>query len=347
MRCSQYFRVILAGWIWVWLACATSVHAASKSADCRACHEQLGLPHAGDTAHTSFDCQDCHRHALSPAFHASKNSASAKPLTAVDTLAIHLNETQVLAVHRQCRSCHETEFKQWTASPHAITFGQSFLNSTHNKVEQPINDCLRCHAMFFEGEVGDLVTPLNQKGPWRMKSSSLAKHPSIPCLSCHQIHAEEPAPAPLPRYAALRPAPEKTSTTTGLYDHREKRFFNLSLLPQPKVSDGSALLKMSTDPRIRNCYQCHSPAATHRAGSSDDRTPRGVHAGLSCLDCHGAHNLSARNSCAQCHPKNSHCNQDVAQMDTTFKNASSPHDIHTVACADCHQGGIPKSVGKP
>jgi hypothetical protein len=38
----------------------------------------------------------------------------------------------------------------------------------------------------------------------------------------------------------------------------------------------------------------------------------------------------------------SHCGIDVEKMDTTFVSASSPHNIHWVKCADCHQHGIPK-----
>jgi hypothetical protein len=28
-------------------------------------------------------------------------------------------------------------------------------------------------------------------------------------------------------------------------------------------------------------------------------------------------------------------------MDTTFKSATSRHNIHFVKCADCHTGGVP------
>ena len=55
---------------------------------------------------------------------------------------------------------------------------------------------------------------------------------------------------------------------------------------------------MSQDPRQALCYQCHAPrqpeagtvAAVNgwgrQVGSGDDRTPMGVHEGLSCLSCH-------------------------------------------------------------
>ena len=33
---------------------------------------------------------------------------------------------------------------------------------------------------------------------------------------------------------------------------------------------------------------------------------------------------------------------DVEKMDTTFKSPDSPHDVHRVACLDCHPKGVPK-----
>jgi hypothetical protein len=29
-------------------------------------------------------------------------------------------------------------------------------------------------------------------------------------------------------------------------------------------------------------------------------------------------------------------------MDTTFRQTDSTHDVHTVACADCHPKGVPR-----
>ena len=53
-------------------------------------------------------------------------------------------------------------------------------------------------------------------------------------------------------------------------------------------------------------------------GSGDDRTPVGVHEGLSCLACHLKHGQQTRASCANCHPRLSNCGLDVEKMDTTF-----------------------------
>ncbi len=39
---------------------------------------------------------------------------------------------------------------------------------------------------------------------------------------------------------------------------------------------------------------------------------------------------------------NQDCKLDVEKMDTTFKDKTSKHNIHSVKCVDCHEKGIPK-----
>jgi hypothetical protein len=101
-------------------------------------------------------------------------------------------------------------------------------------------------------------------------------------------------------------------------------------------------VKISPDTRQALCYQCHAPLAGALVGSGDDRTPVGVHEGLSCLACHLKHGQQTRASCATCHPRLSNCGLDVEKMDTTFASTASGHNIHFVKCADCHPKGIPR-----
>ncbi len=96
-------------------------------------------------------------------------------------------------------------------------------------------------------------------------------------------------------------------------------------------------MKVSDDPIMRNCVQCHAPNAIHQAGTSDDRTPRGVHEGLSCVACHELHSNDARKSCQECHPAISNCKLDVTKMNTSYADSKSPNNIHFVACTDCHK----------
>jgi hypothetical protein len=104
---------------------------------------------------------------------------------------------------------------------------------------------------------------------------------------------------------------------------------------------------MSQDQRQSVCYQCHAALSSRQAGSADDRTPIGVHEGLSCLACHQKHGEATRQSCAGCHPRLSNCGRDVEQMDTTFKDPKSSHDVHRVKCEDCHPKGIPVRKRSP
>jgi hypothetical protein len=104
---------------------------------------------------------------------------------------------------------------------------------------------------------------------------------------------------------------------------------------------GSRRVRTSPDRRQALCYQCHAPLADRQVGGGDDRTPIGVHEGLSCLACHQKHGQNTRASCADCHPRLSNCGIDVEKMDTTFLSPSSKHNVHFVKCVDCHTKGVP------
>jgi len=130
----------------------------------------------------------------------------------------------------------------------------------------------------------------------------------------------------------------------ALFDRREMESIPVNRLSLPEIKDGSRLVKISSDPRQALCYECHAPRATQQVGSGDDRTPIGVHEGLSCFGCHLKHGQLTRASCATCHPRLSNCGLDVEKMDTTFKSPKSPHDIHFVKCEDCHTKGVPKKA---
>jgi hypothetical protein len=112
------------------------------------------------------------------------------------------------------------------------------------------------------------------------------------------------------------------------------------------MHDGDRTIKISPDIRQALCYQCHAPLATMNVASGDDRTPVGVHEGLSCFACHQGHGQQTRASCATCHPQLSNCGLNVETMDTTFKSTKSPHNIHFVKCIDCHTKGVPKPKSK-
>jgi hypothetical protein len=119
------------------------------------------------------------------------------------------------------------------------------------------------------------------------------------------------------------------------------KHIGVAQLPLPAMLQGERSVKMSPDQRQALCYQCHAAVASMQVASGDDRTPTGVHEGLSCLACHQGHGQNAAASCANCHPRLSNCGLDVEKMDTTFVNPKSRHNVHFVACGDCHGGKRP------
>ncbi len=332
----------LAGFLVLFVLCAglgsmTYFHYGNPQSTCASCHEMTGVHAAWSTsAHRNFHCRNCHGGSLTLDVHALRSHLNrvVQHVAGKPAEQIRLGEHDVLTVHAACQSCHAQQFAEWQASRHSTTYARIFLDATHNKAEMLSPDCLRCHGMFFDRHIEDLVTPASTTGPWSLKDPAKAAQPAIPCLACHQIHT--PAAA-----ATTRPAAKPAQ----LYVRRELTHFSTELLPASPIWHGQQAVKVSPDPRQRLCVQCHSPNAFRQLGSSDDRTPAGVHEGLSCSACHNAHSNSAKASCATCHPAMSHCGLDVEKMDTTFNSTASRHNVHTVSCGECHNGKRPPKLG--
>jgi hypothetical protein len=315
---------------------------------CAKCHEMaayVSVVHG--SPHQKVNCMDCHEASL-----ATKLRHLRVHFFGTIPEGVRLRNRDVLDMVPNCQNCHRQEFASWHAGPHSATYAQIFTTPAQNSKQRLMEDCLRCHGMHFDGSIRELVQPQNARGPWHLTRPELAGQPAIPCQSCHWIHREgSPETRPASRIS-MAGAPVRDSL--AFYDRRERMHFAAAALPIPQLYDGARALTMSQDPRQAICYQCHAPrhpdtgtaaAANHwgsQAGSGDDRTPMGVHEGLSCFSCHNGHNQSALASCKSCHPKMSHCGIDVEKMDTTFASAASPHNIHWVRCTDCHQHGIPK-----
>jgi hypothetical protein len=294
---------------------------------CASCHEMTAVHSAwSSSAHAAVHCRNCHGGSLTLDVHALRAHVNrvVQHFSGNAGKPIRLGEKDILTLHDACQSCHARTFADWQASRHSATYARIFLDSAHNKAEQLAPDCLRCHGMFYGGNIEDLVGPLDVTGPWELKDDVTKTQAAIPCLACHQVHA-----------------PAAESVPAQLYVRREQAHFAVNLLPAAPIRQGNRDVRVSPDPRQRLCVQCHAPNAFRQLGTSDDRTPAGVHEGLSCFDCHQSHSLSARDSCTACHPGSSHCGIDVRKMDTTFNVRGSKHNVHTVACGDCHQGRRP------
>jgi hypothetical protein len=247
----------------------------------------------------------------------------------------------------RCRSCHPQEFATWAAGPHSVRYEPLFLDKKQNTERHLMDDCLRCHGMHFDGPIRDLVTPLNNQGPWSFRDAAMASKSAIPCLSCHAIHIHgAPLKDHVRRAVISRKEPIMTPSL-AFFDRRSRESVSVAMLALPAMHEGERPVKMSPDARQALCYQCHAPLANTQVHSGDDRTPVGVHEGFSCLACHDRHKQSTRASCADCHPRLSNCGRDVEKMDTTFFNKQSAHNIHFMKCLDCHPKGIPPKRVKP
>jgi len=316
---------------------------------CASCHEMAAYVSVVHSApHRTTGCMECHEASLSTKLrHMRIHIFGTVPEN------IRLRDVDVLSMTSSCKGCHQHEYANWHAGPHSATYKQIFADPVHNSKRMPMDDCLRCHGMYFTGSIGDVVQPLNTKGPWKIMRAGLGDEPAMPCMTCHQVHRE----------GAQETKPDKRISVAGaalpdslaFYDRRETMHFTAASLAIPKLFDGARAVTISQDQRQALCYQCHAPrepetgslAATNawgpQVGSGDDRTPMGVHEGISCVACHNGHNENVRASCKTCHEKMSNCGLDVEKMDTTYFSSTSAHNIHWVKCVDCHQHGIPKA----
>ena len=321
----------------------------SGGKSCTRCHE-IWQPYRDwhESAHRNIACSECHGDVftLDAGFHLKNLRRLSAHLSGKVPEQVQLKTDDVLKIEKRCAKCHSEEYADWSSSRHSATYSEILLDKNHNQRTLLMEDCLRCHGMHFQGSIRSLVSPVDTHGPWQLLEPQLANQPAMPCLTCHQTHRHG--------NPQQRPGAERDPTheeifrpSLALFDRREQDYIPVHRLPMPQMYDGARLVKISPDPRQALCYQCHAPTAAAQVGSGDDRTPVGVHEGLSCLACHEKHGQTTRASCANCHPQLSNCGLDVEKMDTTFKSAKSPHNIHTVKCIDCHTKGVPKKKDRP
>ena len=316
-------------------------NSSSPENTCLSCHEiEEAFAEWSHSPHREFHCKECHGTALSNGLHSLKEKGRmiVKHYTREQFEEIEMNEKQILEAMDNCKRCHQSEYAGWLAGGHSTTYEAIFLNEEQNRKEQLNWDCVRCHGMFYERTIKELVTPLEREGPWQLREPEKAGEPTIPCMACHQIHKKGPV-TKVPDYSSpemMFYERDDSMAHVSFYDRHEKMHIPAEELPKLKLWDGERQVHVSDDPRQNVCVQCHAPNGFHQAGTSDDKTPLGVHEGLSCMACHEPHSNDSRQSCKNCHPALSNCGIDVTTMNTTFKDRESEHDIHTVSCNDCH-----------
>jgi len=327
----------------VLLTAYTGWNTARPERTCGNCHEIVpSLEIWQQSAHREVSCNDCHGTALGNGFHSLKEKTGmffTHLGRRVEASEVGLDEAAVLEVMEACIHCHRDEHKAWLAGGHSATYADIFLNETHNAMERPYPDCFRCHGMYYKGSIEDLIEPISTESSWKLKDQDKASQPVIPCLTCHPIHMEnEPMahPGSMDDPAAIFYEREERGALTGLYLRSDRMHLRADQLRKPEMFDGEIPVLVSDDPLQRICIQCHAPNWAHQAGSEDDRTPVGVHEGISCRACHRGHSNDPRNACLTCHPAVSSCGLDVRTMNTSYRDRESPHNIHSMACNDCH-----------
>jgi hypothetical protein len=248
-----------------------------------------------------------------------------------DNYRIDTSPKIIEAMVERCADCHRKKHADWKSGPHAATYDRIYLDEKHNKTEQPMDDCLRCHGMFYPDAVRDLMTPLDTQGPWKLLDTEVGNHATVPCMACHNLHA--------PTDPELVGVP----STLGFYDRSSKLHVKAKHLPKPQLLHKGEAVKVSANLRDRVCYQCHASNPLHIVGSGDDRTSIDVHEGTGCVACHNPHNTRSEDTCNTCHPQMSNCNLPVREMNTTARDSLATHNIHFLKCTTCHTDGVPEA----
>jgi len=305
---------------------------------CAKCHE-ITPSHTTwlSSAHAKVRCIDCHGTALSDGFQSFREK-SGMIIThfsgGKSNDEIRLNEGQALRLVEKCIRCHQAEHAGWLASGHSVNYREIFMNTDHNSMEKPYSDCLRCHGMFYAGNINDLMNLEGEPASWTIKNRKQELLPAIPCLACHRMHTENPVSE---RYVSTKDTSVR-NPRTSLYVRADKIYLRSDMLTPVKMKDNDRPVNRAIDPNTLLCQQCHAPDYVHQAGSQDDRTPVGVHEGISCTACHKIHSGDTRESCVLCHSEVSkNCKTDVRKMNTTYLSKNSSHDIHRITCTSCHE----------
>lgn len=279
-------------------------NAADPEYTCAQCHE-IKPTHDKwkDSAHAEVSCVECHGTAISNGIHSLKEKIGmvvSHFTKDVKNSEIELTESQRLDIMKRCASCHESEYNQWKSGAHSTTYANIFEDKVHNSQEKPYWDCLRCHGMFYGGNIHDLMDLNGECADWKIRDPNQRGLPAIPCMACHQIHLKKPK-IPAFENSGKSAIPACPIPKTSFYSRADKAHFRTDKLGEVKRYLGEKEVEVAQDPNSKLCYNCHSPNWMRQARTSDDRTPVGAHEGMGCVVCHSPHSNSAAESCAKCH----------------------------------------------
>ena len=231
---------------------------------CYRCHEiRPAYEQWAGSSHREIQCKECHGSSLTldPSFHAKNLHELVAHIRGEIPPKLVLKDFEVDRAGASCARCHQNKQALWKASGHSMTYADVYLNPAENRKTLLNDDCMRCHGMFFEGRIEDIVAPIDTAGPWELVQPGLAERPAIPCLACHRIHCEG-KPGEKPDYAKpleISYARQSGTFSLAFYDRREKEHFASAVLQLPAMTDQGRPVIMSPDKRQGLCYQCHAP----------------------------------------------------------------------------------------
>lgn len=198
-----------------------------------------------------------------------------------------------------CASCHSDEQQRWSITLHAASPEAVLLNTEHNTAELLTDECIACHAPFQAGtlEIGDIVQPVDQTGPWHIVEANAPQWQAIRCEVCHDPTSQAAYKLAFHDPATQSYVPVADSTTLCEKCHQVG-------------TDDSRDLTGSVHEGLQ-CTDCHFQKGTEMS-----------------LDPQGA--------CVQCHPAVNPNHPDVTTLDTTYVSQDSANNIHFLTCTTCH-----------
>ncbi len=309
MKKRGVFLLIGIGCVLVAIGSYKMAYSINPDYTCALCHEiEKSCTTWRGSSHADVACIDCHGTALSNGLTGVTGKLNMVYIHFTEKKTnedVFLTEKQSLDMAKRCAECHGAEEKAWLSGAHSSTYKDIFMDEAHNQLEKPYSDCLRCHGMFYDGDINSLMSLEGRdSGKWHIKDADQVDRPTITCLACHQVHASQPRSLNYKDLNAEEKANllKKTSRPgTALYVRAEKRHMPSSNLMQIKMYRQDTLVRVSEDPNVKLCMQCHAPNGVHAVGSEDDKTPMGVYEGMSCMECHDPHSNKVKNEYRNVH----------------------------------------------
>ena len=123
---------------------------------CKSCHE---IEHSFTmwtvSSHQDVKCIECHGTALSNGLHSLREKMRMvfRHYSRDFYDDISLTEEQVIAMNQTCKKCHHAEYAAWSSGGHSVNYPHIFLDEEQNSKEELNHDCLRCHGMFYAGDI--------------------------------------------------------------------------------------------------------------------------------------------------------------------------------------------------